>query len=81
MPTDEQVAQARKRLEEQWDQQGGCDSCGWHALLGEYYLDNLDIRYALEDGGTLRLPCLSKDDSQADLHRGVRVYIGERDDR
>jgi len=76
MVSDADIAEARKRLEAAWDQQGGCDSCGWHALLGEYYLDDLDIRHALEKGGTLRLPCLSKDDSQGELHRGVRIYIG-----
>lgn len=82
MATDEQVQQARERLEERWISDGACGTCGWHALLYEHYVDEADIRDALDnDAGTLRLSCVSKDDDESWSHRGVRIFIGEDAER
>jgi hypothetical protein len=71
------VREARARLEQKWDSEGSCGSCGWHALLAEHYVDDVDIAEALTIGnGWLELSCISKDDEARDDHRGVRIYIG-----
>ena len=59
-----------KQVEEKWDAQGECRSCGWHACLSEYG----DIGLKVEDNGRGKyvwLPCLSGEPG----HRGVYVYL------
>lgn len=75
----DRVAQAKKRLEEQWSDQGDCGSCGWHGALHEYHLDDWEIEDALDNhDGWLEMTCINKDDIEdAGLHRGVKIYIGE----
>lgn len=78
MITQEQIDKARERLEQKWDAEGACNSCGWHAALYEHEVEDEDIQWALEDGqGWLELGCMSEDDEHADLHRGVVIYIDD----
>ena len=60
-------------IQEQWEQQGECASCGWHAALSEYDLGDIDIDYRRN---RIELPCLSKDEDTHG-HRGVRIYFDE----
>lgn len=62
-------------VEREWDQQGECASCSWHASLSEYDLP-VDIVVNREKG-RIELPCLSKDDEYRHTHRGVRIYYKE----
>lgn len=72
----ERVFAALENLEERWGNEGACNSCGWHADLGEYDIDYDDILDALESkDGELWLPCLNKD-IDGSGHKGVKVYIG-----
>lgn len=80
-PADAQVAAARAVLEQKWDAEGACASCGWHAALGEYHVDADDIRDALQHGGKLILQCISKDDETRDSHRGVSIDLIARIER
>lgn len=71
------VKQAKLILESKWDSEGACDSCGYHACLYEYHLNDLDIWEALYyEDGLLHLPCYS-DDEDSDSHRGVNIKIIE----
>lgn len=75
--TKEEIAAARQRLEQKWDAEGDCGSCGWHACLYEHHVIDEDIENALEfDNGLLRLSCISKNDEDACTHRGIKIYIG-----
>jgi len=60
-------------IKEQWDQSGECNSCGWHASLGEYDLPD-DITIDINNG-EIHLPCLNKDDEDRSSHRGVTIYF------
>jgi hypothetical protein len=73
----EDVAKARSRLIEQWDELGACRSCGWHALLSEHDVSDSDIADALKGGGILKLSCLSKDQDGSD-HKGISIFMGNR---
>lgn len=79
MVMQEQVLQAKKRLEEKWDNEGDCGSCGWHACLYEHHVEDWEIALALDQNkGLLELTCVSKDDPDDRYsHRGVRIFIGE----
>lgn len=81
MSTPEQVIAARKRLEQKWDSQGCCRSCGWHASLYEHDFADTDIQRALEGDGRLELTCVNKgmDPEEREGHRGVCVFIGTED--
>lgn len=69
------IAQAMERIKTAWDSEGACRSCGHHAALYEYHIDESDIIDALENnGGVLELMCMSDDDDRS-LHRGVRIQI------
>lgn len=74
---DQEIRDAQARLEQNWDSDGDCGSCGWHALLSEHDVSDDDIAYALDNGGWLELGCRSKDADDADTHRGVRIFIGK----
>jgi hypothetical protein len=70
------VTSARQMLEDRWDAEGHCRSCGWHAALYEHDVTDSDIAEALASfGGILQLGCRSKDADDNDLHRGVRVNL------
>lgn len=59
-------------IKKQWDSDGECRSCGWHASLSEYDIsENLTIDM---DKGEIRLPCRSKDENGSG-HRGVKIYF------
>lgn len=75
MATPEQIQESRKLLEAQWDSEGECGSCGWHALLYEHDVEDCDIAEALDGDGILRLGCRSKDDEDRWSHRGVKICI------
>lgn len=80
MATTQEIAAARKRLEENWNDGGSCDSCGWHACLYEHEVSNKDIEYALDKcAGVIRLSCLSQDSDDSGSHRGIRIFIGPND--
>jgi hypothetical protein len=71
-----QTERARDLLVQRWDAEGMCESCNWHAALGEYDITDDDIADAMQGAaGVLCLPCLSADADDADIHRGVRVRI------
>lgn len=73
MATQQQIQEARKRLEAKFATDGACRSCGWHALLYEHDVTDEDIANALDnEGGVLRLYCQSDD---SDGHRGARIRI------
>lgn len=57
-----------------WGAEGACNSCGWHGLVSEHW--EIDLPDA-EDiaNGYITLCCVSKDHDDADLHRGVRIYL------
>ncbi len=79
MATQEQVAAARKRLEQKWENEGDCCSCGWHAALYEHRVEDWEIANALDaNKGILELTCQSKDADDRYSHRGVTVIIGEK---
>lgn len=72
------VAEARKILEQKWDLDGDCGSCGWHAALYEHDVSDADIEWALESNkGVLELSCVSKDDEDCCTHRGVKIDISQ----
>lgn len=74
----DQISNARERLEEKWDSYGECRSCGWHASLHEHGdIPDERIEDALQNGGVLRLTCISKDADEPEYHRGVYVFLGE----
>lgn len=78
MKTQEDVLRARKILEDKWDDEGECGSCGWHACLYEHGVEDWDIAQALDQGkGTLELTCVSKDADDRYSHRGVKIFIGD----
>jgi len=73
MATQQQIQEARKRLETKFATDGACRSCGWRALLYEHDVTDEDIANALDnESGVLRLYCQS-DDSAG--HRGARIRI------
>lgn len=75
MATPEQIAAARVLLEQRWDAEGACDSCGWHAGLYEHRVDDTMLSNALDnEGGLLRLSCQSEDED-AYSHRGARIRV------
>jgi hypothetical protein len=73
--TSGQIAEARKLLELKWNQEGACASCGWHALLGEHDVEDLDIVEAIDGDGVLKLKCLSKNDEDQWNHRSIKICI------
>lgn len=77
MSTPEQIAAAWQRLRDKWGAEGACNSCGWHGLLYEHYVEDDDIAEALDSDGILRLSCVSKYTDDPSMHRGVRIFIGE----
>lgn len=73
--TNDQIQEARKILESKWDSEGDCSSCGWHALLGEYDIEDSDIADCLNNAnGILYLGCLSEDEDNWG-HRGTKICI------
>lgn len=75
MATLEQITAARALLEQRWNAEGACGSCGWHAALYEHDVDDAMLAEALDnDDGVLRMPCQS-DDGDAYSHRGVRIRV------
>ena len=56
-----------------WDTHGACRSCGWHGLIYEHDPDMPDD----EDyrRGYVDFHCVSDDDEDADMHRGVRIPL------
>ena len=76
MTTQGQINAARKVLEKKWQSEGECQSCGWHASLYQYEIDDDDIEDAIDgNGGLLYLPCLSRDCDDTYDHRGVRIQL------
>ena len=69
------VSRAHLLLEQKWDAEGACTSCGWHAALYEHGVDDDDIADALLNGGILTLACISKDDETCDSHRGTSINL------
>lgn len=65
----------KSRLEDRWDDQGDCRSCGWHAALYEYGEIGPDVVIWCEE--SVWLPCLSQDHDDSGSHRGICVYVGE----
>lgn len=63
--------EAVKFVRSEWDAQGHCASCSWHASLSEYG-DLADAIYINHEKRRIELPCLSGDSTD---HRGVRVYF------
>lgn len=73
MATLEQITAAKELLEQRWDAQGECRSCGWHACLYEHYVCDEQIAGAIDhDDGMLYLGCLNEPDEG---HRGVTVNL------
>lgn len=68
------IAKARAELERRWDEEGACQSCGWHAALYEHRVTDEDLADAIRNGGLLMLSCLSEDDDP-EMHRGVRIKL------
>lgn len=75
MATPDQIAAARALLQQRWDSEGECGSCGWHAALYEHDVDDSMLADALDnEAGLLRLTCLSEDED-AFSHRGIRIRV------
>lgn len=71
------IDEARRRLEDRWDNQGECRSCGWHAALYEHDVTDSDLEYAIEhNDSVLELGCASVDADEGAPHRGVKVFLG-----
>lgn len=80
MATQQEVNAARKRLEAQWDTDGDCCSCGWHAALYEHQVEDWEIANSLDtNNGIIELPCQSKDAEDRYSHRGVKISIKSPD--
>ena len=62
--------EALKYIEDNWDSQGECRSCGWHASLHEHMLEVSDLDELIKDG-KLWLPCQNPEDQGC---RGVTIY-------
>lgn len=73
--TPEQISKAREILKKNWENEGDCMSCGWHACLYEHDVEDYQISDALADDGILRLTCVSSDADDPGTHRGVKVCI------
>ncbi len=70
------LVEAYKRFEEDFKKNGECQSCGWHALWSEHYVEAWEIIHAVEkNNDVLELPCASKDKDEDDDHRGVYCYL------
>jgi hypothetical protein len=64
-------------LEKYWDQQGSCNSCSWHASLWEHEPEWEDWD---KDMGCFHFFCRNSDyPDEAIDHRGVYIYISEKD--
>lgn len=77
--TQEMINAARKVLEEKWQEEGECQSCGWHAALYEHNVEDWEIMSAISTDGILELSCLSRDFEDTYDHRGVKIKITEDD--
>lgn len=75
MADSNQIKESRRVLEQKWDAEGGCPSCGWHALLSEHDVEDDDISQALDGDGRLYLYCQSKDDEDSFSHRKIVINI------
>lgn len=72
------VKEARKILEDKWDSEGECGSCGWHGALWEHDVLDYEIEDALKNNdGILELYCVSKDDDENWSHRGIKIDISK----
>ena len=77
MANQEEIDEARKRLESLFDAQGDCKSCGWHACLYEHDVTDSDIAEALDDyNGELELYCKNYEYDDPIGHRGAKINIG-----
>lgn len=67
MNIDEAITLVRSK----WDEQGACQSCGWHAALYEYgpLEESIDI---MEN--RVEMSCLNEN-WEGYSHRGVRIYF------
>lgn len=72
--TQPEIDAYRKQIDELWDEQGYCRSCGWHGSVGDHDIEDWEIEWAVEHGGELELPCVNKSGEGLD-HRGVRIYL------
>lgn len=73
--TIDEVENAHLVLKQKWDSEGECGSCGWHSLLYEHRVHNLDIIHALQyNDGLLHLPC-NGDAEDSDMHRGINIQL------
>jgi hypothetical protein len=73
----EKLDKAKKLIQEKWDSQGSCNSCGWHGAYYEHDVWDEEIIDALNNGGILKLSCVNKDDEERDTHRGVEISLKE----
>ena len=72
----EEISNGWQVLRKKWDSEGQCLSCGWHALLSEHEVEDVDIKEAVESDGILYLECLSKDDEEhRHSHRGIKINL------
>ena len=79
MSDQDRIVEARKRLDDQWDNEGDCRSCGWHAYQYEHDISDFDIADALDNyDGWLHLSCVSKDADDSSSHRGAKIFIGNK---
>ena len=63
-------------LDSVWDNLDGCRSCGWFGLRSEYVSGPWDMPDEEEYArGYMDLMCVSDDDEDRHLHRGLRVPL------
>ena len=71
-----------RKLKDIWDEDGECQSCGWHAVfyevrdqLFDQILDCKGENCKKQGFCEINIPCYSDDYEDADLHRGSYLYI------
>ena len=71
-----EIDAACRRLENKWDAEGDCKSCGWHACLYEHMIKDSEISEALDNNnGVLELSCQNYEYGDPVGHRGIEIDI------
>ncbi len=68
--TKEQIVE----LERAWNDNGQCNSCGWHSSFSEVwdFIEGFSLD-EIDKNGAFWIPCTSKDDPDNN-HRGCYIY-------